>query len=178
MIILKNNTINITCMKCGKTHKLTLIDKGIEKFQRSIGFEYLHSYTNSKVCECGELMTYTMKIYEYPKTIINSIDKINIACLTDDKIIKENDTVNIVNVDSTKKNKKIAKISVECGVDAPDNGLITIWWWRGSSLVNKEMTSIIPIWDILDAKKCYLLCLGETIEIDESILNQYFILEN
>jgi hypothetical protein len=69
-----------------------------------------------------------------------------------------------------------AKISLECGIVPPDNGIINIWWWKDGAELNKELESIKPIWEIFNAHETFLLCVvGETIEVSEDIIFSNFV---
>jgi hypothetical protein len=66
---------------------------------------------------------------------------------------------------------KKATISIEDGRTSPNDGIVKIWWWREGAELNQEFKAKKPIWEILDAHQVFLLCsVGETIEVDESIL--------
>lgn len=71
-----------------------------------------------------------------------------------------------------------AKISIDVGTIAPDNGLIRIWWWKDDDLpeTNQEWQAVKPVWEILDAHQTFLLCaVGETIEVYENVVHYNFV---
>ena len=71
--------------------------------------------------------------------------------------------------------KRKATISIECGELAPNDGMVKVWWWKEGAELNQELKSKKPIWEILNAHQTFLLCsVGETIEIDESVMLKHF----
>jgi hypothetical protein len=71
--------------------------------------------------------------------------------------------------------KRKAIISIECGNLAPNDGMVTVWWWKNGKDFNQELKSKKPIWEILNAHQTFLLCsVGETIEIDENKILKHF----
>lgn len=58
--------------------------------------------------------------------------------------------------------------------DDIDSGIITIWVFHEKSY-NEELISKVPIWDILNAKELYDLCINNNaLDIEENRLNNFF----
>ena len=74
---------------------------------------------------------------------------------------------------------KKVKISIECGIVPPDDGVINVWWWKDGKDFNTEWKAIKPVWKIFNAKQTFDLCvIGETIEISKSkLFNNFYELE-
>ena len=69
-----------------------------------------------------------------------------------------------------------AKISIECGIVAPDDGFIKVWWWKDGAEMNQEWEAKKPVWKIFNAHQTFLLCVvGETIEVSEKVVRLNFV---
>lgn len=69
-----------------------------------------------------------------------------------------------------------AKISIEAGIVAPDDGVIKVWWWKDGAELNQEWEATKPVWEIFNAHQTFLLCVvGETIEVSEKVVRSNFI---
>lgn len=90
MIELKNPLVKVKCLECGEKHSIDIKLIGTEKEQRSISFEYEHTYRGEKKCShCDEEMSLLIEIYEYPKEFLNSLEIKNKSCNLLDKITEE-----------------------------------------------------------------------------------------
>jgi len=82
MIKFKNNQVRVRCLECRNEHFINMEFIKTDKQQRSISFEYEHTFKGKLKCSnCGEKMKLKIMIYEYPKGILNYIDIGNKSCL-------------------------------------------------------------------------------------------------
>lgn len=64
-----------------------------------------------------------------------------------------------------------ARISIECGITIPEDGLINVWWWKEGAEYNQEWEINKPLWEVFNAHEVFLLCVvGETIEVSEELM--------
>jgi len=86
MIELNTNKVRVRCLECREEHFIEIELKGTEKEQRSMGYEYEHTYKGKMRCtNCGEKMKLEIIIFEYPKDWVNYVDESNKGCLIMDK---------------------------------------------------------------------------------------------
>lgn len=87
MIELNTNKVRVRCLECKEEHFIDIEFKCTHKEQRSLGYEYEHSYIgNLKCSKCNEEMILEIIIFEYPKDWVNFIDENNYGCLIMDDI--------------------------------------------------------------------------------------------
>lgn len=69
-----------------------------------------------------------------------------------------------------------ARISIECGITIPEDGLINVWWWKDGAELNQEWQINKPLWEVFNSHEVFLLCVvGETIEVYEELILSNFI---
>ncbi len=96
MIEFKDPNIKIRCTECKEENHIYMKYLGTEKEQRTIGFEYEHTYRGESECSnCDEKMRLLITLYEFPKGIFNYIDINKKSCLLMDDITE--DKFNIIN---------------------------------------------------------------------------------
>ena len=87
MIELNTNKIRVRCLECKEEHFIDIELKHTDKEQRSLGYEYEYTYVGEMECsKCNEQMILEFIIFEYPKSIVNSVDENNYGCLIMDDI--------------------------------------------------------------------------------------------
>lgn len=90
MIKFKQSLVRVKCLECRTEHHIDMKYINTEKDQRSIGFEYEHTYKGNLQCSnCEQKMSILTLIYEYPKGVINHIESKNEACLVMDNIVED-----------------------------------------------------------------------------------------
>ncbi len=67
----------------------------------------------------------------------------------------------------------MAYISFEPGEHMPENGLTPIWWWKEKEM-NEFWTPNVPLWEFLMPYEIYMLCIGESIDIDDKVVFENF----
>jgi hypothetical protein len=94
MIEFKNPLIRVRCLECKEEHFIEMKYVCTHKEQRSLGFEYEHTYGGELKCShCYQEMKLLTTIFEYPKGFLNYHETNNESCLVMDDII--NDSFNI-----------------------------------------------------------------------------------
>ncbi len=103
MVEYKNNKIRVRCLECREEHFIEMEHIGTDKEQRSLGFEYEHTFRGELKCShCMEKMRLLTIVYEYPKEIINYVDNSDESCLVMDDV--NNDSFDIIKVKYGSKN--------------------------------------------------------------------------
>jgi len=93
MVEFKNPLVRVRCLECRKEHFIEMKHIGTEKKQRSISFEYEHTYRGELKCShCGEEMK--LLTFEYPKGFLNYHETNNESCLVMDDIT--DDSLNVL----------------------------------------------------------------------------------
>ncbi len=94
MVEFKNDKIRVRCLECMEYSIIQMKYTGTEKQQRSLSFEYEHTFRGGLKCShCGQEIGLLTFIYEYPKGAINYIDNYNNSCLVIDNIDENNLTL-------------------------------------------------------------------------------------
>ena len=95
MIEFKNPSLRVICLECREEHFIEMKHIRTDKEQRSIGFEYEHTYRGELKCShCGEDMGLLTTIFEFPKGILNYHETNNESCLVMDDIT--DDSLNVL----------------------------------------------------------------------------------
>lgn len=93
MITFKN-LVRVRCLECNEENFIEMKSLGIEKQQRSMGFEYEHIFRGELTCaNCKEYLELSTTIYEYPKEFINYIDNSERSCIRMN--ITNEDSINV-----------------------------------------------------------------------------------
>jgi hypothetical protein len=82
MIKINKDKIRVRCLECKEEHFIPLNHISTDKEQRSLGYEYEHTYQGDLNCSnCTDDIKISLLIYEYPKGWINYVDTVNEGCL-------------------------------------------------------------------------------------------------
>lgn len=87
MIKFKIPKLRVRCLECREEHFIEMKHIGTDKEQRSLGFEYEHTYRGELKCShCGEDMKLLTIIFEYSKGFLNYYETSEESCLTMDEL--------------------------------------------------------------------------------------------
>jgi hypothetical protein len=86
MFEFKSSKINVKSLESFEKYSIDMKHIETEKYQRSIGFEYVHVYMGELKDNSDNVMKLVVTIFEFPKGIFNYIEIENDSCLVIDEI--------------------------------------------------------------------------------------------
>lgn len=92
MLVLIEKNVTVRCIECREQSALPINMTGVQRQQRSMGFEREMTYVGNSVCRCGEKLALELLVYEYPKGQLNHIEDKTMGCILFDKPTQESFT--------------------------------------------------------------------------------------